>query len=86
MAVASQTKLPFYSMLHFFFNHLFHFAFSTPAAVACLSFLEVLICHVGGFLQGWDERTCLCWNELYVWGARRVLVLEQLLLMSLRFL
>lgn len=51
-SVASEAELPFYSTLHgFFFIICFTLSFLPQLLIACLSFLEVFICHVGVLLQ-----------------------------------
>jgi len=73
LSVASETKLPFYSVLLFYYYYyLIHFAFSTPSAIVCLSSLEVLICHVGGFLQGCNKKNLLVLEQVVMCGELAV--------------
>lgn len=50
-SVASEAELPFYSTLRCFLFICFILSFLPQLLIACLSFLEVFICHVGVLLQ-----------------------------------
>ena len=85
-SVASETKLPFYSTLLYFLFCFASFCLFYPNCYSMSVFSGGAYLPCGWFFcrVGIKKPACIG-TSCYVWGARCVLVLEQLCLISLKF-